>query len=63
MLNKDEVQIIKGQLEQILFDLGKEIKILRIDNQNIILDVPYSEYIAKIIDAISEKESNVNTSV
>jgi len=63
MLNKEEVQIIKGQLEQILFDLGKEIKILRIDNQNIILDVPYSEYIAKIIDAISEKESNVNTSV
>jgi hypothetical protein len=63
MLNKEEVQIIKSQLEQILFDLGKEIKILRIDNQNIILDVPYSEYIAKIIDAISEKESNVNTSV
>jgi hypothetical protein len=63
MLNKEEVQIIKGQLEEILFDLGKEIKILRIDNQNIILDVPYSEYIAKIIDTISEKESNVNTSV
>jgi|694.fasta_scaffold60466_4 hypothetical protein len=51
---------LREKLEIILFDLGKEIKILKIDKDNIILDVPYSEYINKIIKEVMSiyNESN-----
>lgn len=41
-------------ISNVLFDLGKEIKILKIDSNNIILDVPYTEYIKKILVSVDE---------
>jgi hypothetical protein len=49
MDNIQKEHCLREKLETILFDLGKEIKILKIDKDNIILDVPYSEYVDKII--------------
>ncbi len=52
MDNAQKKYHLKEKLEAILFDLGKEIKILKIDKDNIILDVPYSEYVDKIINEV-----------
>lgn len=55
--------IIRDQLEivisSILFDMGKEIKILKIDNDNIILDVPYTEYINQILIAVDNYTESI----
>jgi len=46
---------LRNDIENILFDLGKEIKIHKIDN-DIILDIDYSNISNKIIIAI---ENNI----
>lgn len=54
---------IRNQLEfvisDILFNMGKEIKILKIDNDNIILDVPYTEYINQILIAVDNYTESI----
>jgi len=54
---------IRSQLElvisDILFNMGKEIKILKIDNDNIILDVPYTEYINQILIAVDNYTESI----
>jgi hypothetical protein len=39
--------------------MGKEIKILKIDNDNIILDVPYTEYINQILTAVDNYTESI----
>ena len=39
---------LEEQIEQVLFNLGKEIKILQIDNDNMILSINYEKYIAEL---------------
>ena len=43
---------LKKEIEEILFDLGKNIDIVKIDKDNIILDVPYGVYVNKVIIAV-----------
>jgi hypothetical protein len=43
---------LKKDIEEILFDLGKNIDIIKIDKDNIILDVPYGVYVNKVIIAV-----------
>ena len=54
MLEDSQKNQLESKLAEVLFDLGKEIKILKIDKDNIILDVPYTEYIKKIINIFHE---------
>jgi hypothetical protein len=39
---------LEEQIEQVLFNLGKEIKVLHIDNDNMILSIDYDKYIAEL---------------
>lgn len=47
-----ESSTLKDQIDEILFDLGKEIKVLKIDKDNTILDIPYKKYVDKLVDLL-----------
>ena len=51
------IELFKKDLEKILFDLGKEIKIHKID-QNIILDINYTKTINQIINILQKNIIN-----
>lgn len=53
MINLNE-QTLKIEIGNILLDLGKNIKIHKINDENTILDVPYQEYIDKIVDLVKQ---------
>lgn len=40
------------QIRNILFQIGKEIKIHKITDENIILDINYDKYVKEILDLI-----------
>jgi len=40
---------IEKDIEDILFEIGKEIKIHRLDNNNIILDLDYNKYVKELL--------------
>lgn len=46
---------LRKEIEDIIFDLGKHIQVLRIDKDNTILDIPYKEYVDRIMNAINNK--------
>lgn len=50
-LNKEQ---LAKSIETILFDMGKNITIHKIDLENIIIDVPYNKYIDLIIKAVND---------
>jgi len=40
---------IEKEIENILFEIGKEIKIHRLDHDNIILDLDYNKYVKEFL--------------
>jgi hypothetical protein len=49
---------IKKQIEDVLFDIGKSIKIHRIDKDNTIIEVDYDKYVNEILDIFKEYSQN-----
>jgi hypothetical protein len=45
---------LRDQVDEVLFDLGKEIKILRIDKDNLILDIPYKKYVDRLVGLLKQ---------
>jgi len=42
----------EDQLREILFNIGKEIKLLKIDDDNIVIDIDYEKYIDEIMQIV-----------
>ncbi len=40
---------LEKEINQILFELGKEIKIYRVDQENTVIDIEYQKYTAQIL--------------
>jgi hypothetical protein len=40
---------LEEEINKILFDLGKEIKIYRVDKDNTVIDIEYQKYTAQIL--------------
>lgn len=45
---------LEEKVSEILFDLGKNIKILHIDDENTILDIPYKDYVDQLVSLLSQ---------
>lgn len=45
---------IKQKIDQILFELGKQIKIHKIDSENTIIEIDYNRYSKEILDLFEE---------
>lgn len=45
---------LRNQIDEVLFDLGKEIKILKIDKDNTILDIPYKKYVDRLVGILKQ---------
>ena len=39
---------LEQEIRAILFDIGKEIKLLKIDDDNIVIDIDYERYVDKL---------------
>jgi len=52
LLNNNET--LRNDIGEILFQLGKDISIHKIDSNNTIIDVPYRQYIDLIIEAVQK---------
>lgn len=48
---------LRDFIKNVLFEIGKDIKIHRIDHENIILEIDYDKYADLIIDAIKDQSS------
>jgi len=44
---------LEEQIKNILFQIGKDIKIHRITDGNIILDIDYDKYVKQLLDLIN----------
>ena len=39
---------LEQEIRAILFDIGKEIKLLKIDDDNIVIDIDYERYVDRL---------------
>jgi hypothetical protein len=39
---------LEDQIRSVLFSIGKEIEIIRIDNENTIISIDYEKYVAEL---------------
>jgi hypothetical protein len=39
---------LEQEIRAILFDIGKEIKLLKIDDDNIVIDIDYERYVNRL---------------
>ena len=39
---------LEDQIREVLFGIGKEIKILKIDNDNTIISIDYDKYVSEL---------------
>lgn len=46
---------LEEEIKSILFQIGKDIKIHKIDSKNSIIEIDYDKYVNAIIDVISKK--------
>ena len=46
---------IEKEVREIVFQIGKEIKIHKIDSDNSIIEIDYDKYINAIIDIINKR--------
>jgi hypothetical protein len=46
---------LEEEIKSILFQIGKDIKIHKIDSQNSIIEIDYDKYVNAIIDVINKK--------
>lgn len=43
---------LDDEIRDILFDIGKEIKLHKIDNDNIVIEIDYDKYVLMLKDII-----------
>lgn len=48
---------LEDKIRSILFEVGKDIKIHKLIDGNLIIDINYDKYIGQILDAIQEEYS------
>jgi hypothetical protein len=48
---------IEDDIRSILFEIGKEIKIHKLIDGNLIIDIDYEKYVKKIIELINSQDS------
>lgn len=48
---------MQDKIKNILFEIGKDIKIHKIDNDNMVLEIDYDKYVILIQDLIQEEIS------
>lgn len=53
------IPTIEDELRLILFEIGKNIKIHRIDKDNTIIDVDYEKHVAAILDLFDKYQSSM----
>jgi hypothetical protein len=46
---------LEEEIKSVLFQIGKDIKIHKIDSQNLIIEIDYDKYVNAIIDVINKK--------
>lgn len=46
---------IEDQIRSILFEIGKDIKVHKLIDGNLIIDIDYEKYVNAIIDIINKK--------
>ena len=55
-IKKEEVDAsqkeLRDKIDEVLFDLGKEITILKVDKDNLILDIPYKKYVDRLLSLL-----------
>lgn len=47
---------IEEKIRNILFEIGKDIKIHKISSENMIIEIDYDKYVNQIIDIFSNKD-------
>lgn len=48
---------LEDKIRSILFDIGKDIKIHKLLDGNLIIDIDYEKYIDQILDVVKEEDS------
>lgn len=48
---------LEDDIKNILFEIGKEVKIHKLIDGNMILDIDYEKYVSQIINAINQNNS------
>lgn len=46
---------LEDKIKEVLFNIGKEIKVHKMPNGHLILDIDYDKYVSKIIEVIKEE--------
>jgi len=50
---------LKKDLESILFNIAKDIKIHKIDNNNTVIEVNYEKYTSEILEIFNKYQSSI----
>jgi hypothetical protein len=50
---------LENEIREVLFEIGKELKIHRIDNDNFILEIDYEKYVKSILGAIKSTQETL----
>ncbi len=48
--------MIEDEIAKILFRIGSEIKMHKIDNDNFIIEIDYEKYVKEIMELLNEKQ-------
>ena len=51
--------ILKNEIESILFNIGKDIKIHRIDGSNTIIEIDYDKYVTELLNLFNKYQSSI----
>ncbi len=52
-----KVMSIEDDIRSILFEIGKEIKVHKLIDGNLIIDIDYEKYVSQILDLINKSDS------
>jgi TPP-dependent indolepyruvate ferredoxin oxidoreductase alpha subunit len=47
-MKENSTNSLEDQIREVLFDLGKDIKIHKVDNVNMIIEIDYEKYVEKL---------------
>jgi hypothetical protein len=48
---------LEDEIKSILFEIGKDIKIHKLIDGNLIIDINYDKYVKQIIEILNQKDS------
>lgn len=54
IFNGAEKMMLEQKIKDILFEIGKDIHIHKIDQNNMIIEIDYDKYVLQIMQAIKE---------